>query len=185
MSEVSERPGTALLVIDLQNDVVAECFDRDGVLARTATLIARARRAQVPVIFIQHEDSTLPRGSSGWELVGALAARPGDVLIPKTYRDAFAGTRLAAELARLNVGRLVLSGAQSDYCVRSTAHRAAIEGYDFVLVSDCHTTQDTVFGGVAVTGEQIVAHTNLYFSNLTYPQQHSSIATHRDVALAP
>lgn len=185
MSEVSERRGTALLVIDLQRDVVAPCFDRDGVIVRTSALIVRARRAQVPVIFVQHEDPELPRESPGWELVGSLDARPADVRIHKSYRDAFAQTALAAELARLGVGRLVLAGAQSDYCVRTTAQRAAIAGYDVVLVSDCHTTMDTVFGGVAVTGEQIVAHTNQYFSNLTYPGRQFGIATHRDVALAP
>ncbi|MHA7306612.1 isochorismatase family protein [Arthrobacter sp. TMN-49] len=184
MSQPNERPGTALLIIDLQKDVLAPCFDVSGVLARTAVLIGRARAAQLPVIFVQHEEPEMPRHSSGWELEPSLPVQEGDPLVFKSYRDSFEGTTLTAELERLNVGRLIVAGAQSDYCVRTTAHRAAIDGYDFVLVSDCHTTEDTEFGGVAVTGEQIVAHTNQYFSGLDYPGRSYGIATHRAVTLS-
>jgi nicotinamidase-related amidase len=183
MTSVTQRTGTAVLVIDLQKDVVANCWDRDGVLARTGALIARAREARVPVVFVQHEESQMPRNSPGWALEESLDARPGDVRVYKEYRDSFADTTLAAELDRLGVGRLVLAGAQSDYCVRSTAHRAAIDGYAFTLVSDCHTTEDTEFGGVPISGEQIVAHTNLFFSSLRYPGRSYGIATHDAVAL--
>lgn len=183
MTAATDRTGTAVVVIDLQNDVVANCFDRDGVLARTGALIARARVAKVPVIFVQHEEPEMPRHSAGWELAAALDARPGDVRIYKAYRDSFADTPLEEELERRGVGRLVIAGAQSDYCVRSTAQRAAADGYLFTLVSDCHTTEDTAFDGVAITGEQIVAHTNLYFSSLSYPGRRYDIATHDAVAL--
>ncbi|WP_243399652.1 isochorismatase family protein [Arthrobacter glacialis] len=184
MNQHLERPGTALLIIDLQKDVLAQCVDTTGVLARTAVLIGRARASQLPVIFVQHEEPDMPRHSSGWELDPSLPVQPGDALVFKSYRDSFEDTTLAAELARLDVGRLIVAGAQSDYCVRTTAHRAAIEGYDLVLVSDCHTTEDTEFGGVPVTGEQIVAHTNQYFSGLDYPGGSYGIATHLAVALA-
>lgn len=184
MNHPHVRPGSALLIIDLQNDVLAACIDTAGVVARTAALIDRARAAQLPVIFVQHEDADMPRHSSGWELDPSLPVQPGDPLVFKSYRDAFEDTTLAAELERLDVGRLIVAGAQSDYCVRTTAHRAAIEGYDFVLVSDCHTTEDTEFGGVPVTGEQIVAHTNQYFSGLDYPGRSCGIATHLAVPLA-
>lgn len=183
MTEPNKKPTTALLVIDLQKDVLASCFDAAGVLTRTQNLIARARKAGVPVIFVQHEEPEMPRNSPGWELVETLKVAAGDLRVYKTFRDAFAGTDLGAQLSQLKVNRLILTGAQSDYCVRSTAHRAAIEGYDLVLVSDCHTTEDASFHGVSLTGEQIVAHTNLYFSGLTYPGIHCGIATHDQVIL--
>ena len=52
MSTFEGRSTTALLVIDLQNDVVASCFDAAAVLARTRALIARARAAGAPVIYV-------------------------------------------------------------------------------------------------------------------------------------
>lgn len=180
---MSHGPNTALLIIDVQRGVMATCFDREGVLSRIGTLISRARSAGVPVVFIQHEEPQMQRHSSEWQLEEDLDFRPGDLVVNKTYRDAFADTTLLAELEGLDAGRLVIAGAQSDYCVRSTAHRAAIEGFTFTLVSDAHTTEDLVFEGVAVSAPQIIAHTNQYFSHLRYPGLKFGIATHDQVLL--
>ena len=96
----------------------------------------------------------------------------------KTYYDAFADTPLRALLQERGVRRLVIAGAQSDYRIRTTAQRAAAEGYIVVLASDAHTTTASEFHGVALQGEQIVAHTNRYFSGLRYPAVDVGIATH-------
>ena len=142
---------TALLVIDLQVGVVEGCFDGQGVLDRTAGLIARARTEGTPVIYIQHEEPGMPRGSDDWQLASPLDPRPDEPRVFKKYRDSFADTDLDVVLDRLGVSRLVMAGAQSDYCVRTTAQRAAADGYDVVLVSDCHTTTNAVFDGVEIS----------------------------------
>jgi len=175
---------TGLLIIDLQRDVVAECFDRDGVLERTAALIARARAAQVPVVFIQHQDEDLPPGSHGWEFDDTVAPRSGETVVAKTYRDAFAETVLSQTLSKLGVSRLVLAGTQSDYCVSATMQRAAAEGYDVVLALDCHSTWDDTFAGVGYSGEQIVANTNRRMSSLRYPGVSCTIASHDQIELS-
>ncbi|MCW2526391.1 MAG: cysteine hydrolase [Pseudonocardiales bacterium] len=174
---------TCLLIVDLQRDVVRDCFDRDGVLSRSRTLLDRARAARTPVVFIQHEDPDLLAGSTGWKFADEVAPHPGEPVVAKTYRDAFADTQLARVLAELAVTRLVIVGAQSDYCVSTTMQRAAEEGFDVVLVSDCHTTWDDEFGGVTFTGEQIVAHTNRRMGGLRYPAVSCGIAEHGSVEL--
>lgn len=184
MSRFADRTGTALLVIDLQVDVMTGCFDGPGVLARTDALIARARASAVPVIFVQHEEPGLERGSDAWQLAAPLAPQDGEARVFKAYRDSFVDTSLPAVLAEAGISRLVIAGAQSDYCVRTTAQRAAAEGYDIVLVSDCHTTTDSTFNGVPISGEQIVAHTAQYFSGLRYPGQKCGLETHDQVTLA-
>ncbi|MET0725573.1 MAG: isochorismatase family protein [Leifsonia sp.] len=183
MAEPRDRPSTALVVIDLQVDVVASAFDAAGVLERTAALVERARSEGVPVVWVAHEDAWMTRGSDDWQLAAPLERRDDEPLVHKEYRDSFAATDLAEVLERLDVGRLVVAGAQTDYCIRTTTQRAAADGYDVVLVSDAHTTEDAEFAGVAVTGEQIVAHTNMYFSGLAYPGQSFGIATHDAVDL--
>ena len=70
-----------------------------------------------------------------------------------------------------------------DYCIRTTTQSAAVRGYDVTLVSDAHTTTDAEWEGVEITGEQIVAHTNRYFSGLRYPNQIFGIARHDEVEL--
>ena len=184
MSRFVDRTNTALLVIDLQVDVMVGCVDGPGVLERTDALIARARASAVPVIFVQHEEAGMERDSDAWQLAAPLSPHDGDARVFKAHRDAFADTTLATVLAEAGVSRLVIAGAQSDYCVRTTAQRAAADGYDIVLVSDCHTTTDSAFDGVPISGEQIVAHTAQYFSGLTYPGQECGLETHDKVTLS-
>ena len=66
------------------------------------------------------------------------------------------------------MGRVVVTGAQTDACVRSTLHGAFVRGYDTTLVGDAHTTEDlTAYG--APPPESVIAHTNLYWSFQTAP----------------
>ncbi|MDR1512516.1 MAG: isochorismatase family protein, partial [Propionibacteriaceae bacterium] len=115
---------TALLVIDLQQDVVADCWDAAGVVARSWALVQRARREGVPVFWTQHEASGLAPGAPGWEFAPPLAPEPPEPVVHKRYRDAFAQTGLGDWLSDLEVTRLVVCGARSDHCVRATTHRA-------------------------------------------------------------
>jgi len=175
---------TAVLLIDLQADVVRGCFDADGVVARSAALAERARAVGTPVVWVQHHEPGLERDTPGWALADGLARRPDEPLVHKAYRDSFAETDLGDVLAGLGTTRLVVAGAQSDFCVRTTTQRAAALGYDVTLVGDAHTTTDTAWDGVPITGEQIVAHTNMYFSGLRYPGGTFGVARHDDVPLS-
>lgn len=173
-----------LLVVDLQVGVLDGCWDPAGVVERTAVLVNRARSAGVPVVWVQHEEPGLERGTPPWELPAQLAPAPGEAQVFKEYRDAFAGeTGLGVLLDAYDAERLLVVGAQSDYCVRTTAQAAAARGYSVTLVSDCHTTRDAEWEGVTVGAEQIVGHTNLYFSGLRYPGVDVGIARHDRVAL--
>lgn len=184
MSTPTERAASALLVIDLQNDVVAGAHDAEGVLARTAALVDRARNAGTHVVWVQHEDAWMTRGSDLWQLAAPLERRDDEPVIYKEYRDSFAATDLEAVLERLGVKRLVVAGAQSDVCIRTTTQRAAADGYDVTLVGDAHTTVDAELGDVTVTGAQIIAHTNMYFEGLKYPGQTFAVANAAEVVLA-
>ncbi|MBT2475919.1 isochorismatase family protein, partial [Microbacterium sp. ISL-103] len=159
---MAARGRTVVVVIDLQAGVTPGCFDEHGVLARAAALVDRARASDVPVVWVHHDPVGL--GTPEWELAAPLHRADGEPLVHKSYRDSFADTTLRETLDELGATRLIIAGAQSDFCVRTTMQRAAAEGYDVTLVSDAHTTSDTEWGGVPISGEQIVAHTNMYFS---------------------
>lgn len=134
-----------MLVIDVQEAVLAGCADAEDVVRRINGLVRRARIDGAPVIFVQHEDPGDPEmtsGSRGWQLAGALDKLADEPVIAKTYRDSFAGTGLAERLSKSSVRHLVVTGAHSDYCVQMTALSAVLRGYDVTLVSDAHTAQD-------------------------------------------
>ena len=109
-----------------------------------------------------------------------LAPDDAEPLVAKRYGDAFEETDLEAVLADLAVGRLVVVGAQTDECVRSTLHGAIVRGYDAALVSDAHTTEDLTPWG-APPPDQVIAHTNLYWSNHAAPGRTAGTMTTADV----
>lgn len=166
---------SVLLVIDLQKGVLPGCWDADGVVARAAGLVDRARAAGTPVVWVQHEADDLPAGSDEWAFADGLDPATGEPVVHKRYRDAFADTDLDEVLEGLDAARLVVAGAQSDYCIRTTTQSAAVRGYDVTLVEDAHTTTDAEWDDVEITGRQIVAHTNRYFSGLRYPDQQFAV----------
>ncbi len=189
-SELQERGGkTALLVIDVQNGVVADGWDAEGVVSRIATLIAAARESGTPVVYIQHEQlletpggDNLDIGSDAWRIHDAVAPRNGEPVVAKGHGDAFTETMLDDTLAGLSAGHLILTGAQSDACVRSTSYGALRAGYDITLVSDAHTTSDRPTEAGVIAAELIIAHLNLANQFIDYPETTSRVIPHSAVA---
>jgi nicotinamidase-related amidase len=183
VTTLKNRPNTALLVVDVQNDVVAEAHQRDQVVANIATLVERARREGIPVVWVQHSDEQLKEGADGWRIVPELDPDGAEPLIAKRYGDSFEDTNLEAVLAELEVGRLFVAGAQTDACIRSTLHGAFARGYDATLVSDAHTTEDQSEWG-APPPDKVIAHTNLYWTHQTAPGRTAGTVETRDVNFA-
>ena len=163
MTTLANRPNSALLVVDVQNGVVRNAYGREAVVANIVRLTEQARRDGVPVVWVQHESKDLPKDSETWRIVPELEPRPDEPHIHKAYGDAFEDTDLEAVLADLEVGRLAVTGLQTDACIRSTIHGALARGYDVTLVSD--------------------AHTNLYWKYQTAPGRTAGVAKAAEVDL--
>ncbi len=185
MTTLENRPNTALLVVDVQNGVVEGAHQRDAVVANVGSLVEKARHEQIPVVWVQHnDDKGLPRGSDKWRIVPELAPDEAEPLVEKGYGDSFEDTTLETVLSGLGVGRLFVVGAETDACVRSTLHGAFARGYDATLVSDAHTTGDSTEWG-APPPDQVIAHTNLYWTYQTAPGRTAGTAETKDVDFGP
>ena len=180
MATLENRPHTALLVVDVQNGVVGGAHERDSVVANVGTVVEKARQAGVPVVWVQHSSQHLAKNSDEWQIVPELKPDDDEPLVGKTYADSFEETSLETVLAGLGVGRLVLAGAQTDECIRSTLHGAIARGYDATLVSDAHTTEDLTEYG-APPPAQVIAHTNLYWANHSAPGRTAGTVETKDV----
>jgi nicotinamidase-related amidase len=183
MTTLENRPRTALLVVDVQQGVVQAAHQRDAVVANVSSLVDKARQEEVPVVWVQHCDEQLARGSEEWQIVPELRRREAEPLVEKSYGDSFEDTQLETVLSGLGVGRLVVVGAQTDACIRSTLHGALVRGYDATLVSDAHTTEDQSGWG-APPPEQVIAHTNLYWTYQTAPGRTAGTVSTADVDLS-
>jgi len=168
----------------VQNGVVAGTPKRDDVIANINTLVGKARAQGVPVIWVQHsDDGDLLEGSENWHYVPDLTRGEGEPLVHKRYSDSFEATELEELLSERAVGHLVVTGAQTDACIRSTLHGAFTRGYDVTLVGDAHTTEDLSTWG-APPPEQVIAHTNLYWKFQAAPGRHADTVGTADVSFA-
>jgi nicotinamidase-related amidase len=180
VTTLDNRPNTALIVIDVQTGFVKDAFDRDAIVGNVSTVVDKARAAGVDLIWVQHHNDDIPQGSAPWQLVPELDRREAEPLVHKTYADAFEDTDLEAVLADRGIGRLVIAGAQTDECIRSTLHGAIVRGYDALLVSDAHTTEDLREYG-APSPDLVIAHTNLYWEYHTAPGRTAGTVTTADL----
>ena len=180
MSTLKDRPNSALLVVDVQNGAVSGAHARDSVVANIAALVDKARHEKTAVIWVQHSDEQLVRESADWRIVPELTPHSLEPLVEKNYNDAFEDTQLESVLSNLGVGRLVVVGAQTDTCIRSTIHGAFVRGYDVILVSDAHMTEDQTAWG-APPPDQVIAHTNLYWTYQTAPGRTAGTAKAEEV----
>ncbi|MFE9438462.1 isochorismatase family protein [Streptomyces sp. NPDC006602] len=180
MTTLDNRPNTALLVVDVQKGVVEGAHERDTVVANVGSLVEKARRERVPVVWVQHSDEQIVKGSDGWRIVPELTPGIAEPLVEKNYADSFEDTMLETVLSGLGAGRLIVVGASTDACVRSTIHGALVRGYDTILVSDAHTTDDQTAWG-APPPDQVIAHTNLYWTYQTAPGRTAGTVGTKDV----
>jgi nicotinamidase-related amidase len=161
-------PKSVLLVIDVQRglfDREPRPFEADVVVDRINALTERARAADTPVVFVQHQTKGefLYPESESWQLERRLVVKPGDTLLRKTTPDSFLRTELGDHLARWGTGRVVICGLASEFCVDTTTRRAAALGFPVVLVADAHTTHDKPHA----SGKEIRAHENATLTNIT------------------
>src|SRR2546426_7803448 len=113
MTTLENRPNTALLVVDVQSGVVEGAHERDAVVANVGSLVEKARRERVPLVWVQHSDEQLARGSDDWRIVPQLTPRGAQPLVEKNYGDSFEDTTLQTLPSGLRVGRLLVVGAQT------------------------------------------------------------------------
>ncbi len=185
MTSLQNRPNTALVVIDMQRGVVADAVGVDGVVANINTLVDRARTESVPVIWVQHSDAELAEGSDAWQYVDELQRADDEPVVHKSYGDSFEDTDLESILAEHRVGRLVVTGAQTDACIRSTLHGALARGYDATLVADAHTTEDMRQWGSPISPDQAIAYTNLYWSFSDAPGRTGTTLPTAEISFSP
>lgn len=181
MSTFVDRTGTALVVIDVQNGVVGNAHDRDGVVSRIAGLVEKAREQKVPVIWVQHADDELVKGTSEWQIVPELQPQVNEPIVHKSYNDSFEETSLESELAARRIGHLVIVGAQTEWCIRSTLHGAIARGYDALLVSDGHTTEDM---SESIPATSVIQMTNRYWKWHSAPGRTAGVESAAEVSFS-
>ncbi len=135
---------TALVVIDAQNGVIGEGYNHDEVFENISLLLDRARNSGTPVIYVQHNEPVyMEPGMPSWQIHSSITPHEGEPVVQKEAPDSFYETNLQEELEARGIKRLVITGGQTQMCIDTTVRRAVGLGYDVLLASDAHTTDDS------------------------------------------
>jgi nicotinamidase-related amidase len=182
MATVRQGNQSILMIVDVQVGVMQECQSAAQTIANVACTVERARAVQVPVIWVQHESDELRRDGNAWQWVPELLPAEDEIRVYKKFNSAFEQTNTDDVLARLGATRIVLAGAQTNWCIRASAYGALERGYDLTLVKDAHTTSDMDIGdGAKIDAATIVRDLNLTMTWLAYPGRQNSIAAAQEV----
>ena len=186
MAIVRQGYGVVLVVVDVQVGVMKSAWDGARVIGNVARAVDRARDHGVPVVWVQHtDDEDLRRDSAAWQWVPKLQPRPDEAIVHKSFNSAFEDTTLEAVLAKLGATRIVLAGAATNWCIRSTAYGALDRGYDLTLVKDAHTTETIELeDGTRIEAARIVDELNIAMTWLSYPGRANATAKAEDVDYA-
>jgi nicotinamidase-related amidase len=149
--------------MDLQSDIVGMLGDAIApVIERAASVVAAARKARLPIIYIvvgfrpgypelsprNATFSTVAKsgrflvGTPGVDIAGAVRPQEGDVVVVKHRVSAFAGTDLEMVLRAKGVDTLILLGVATSGVVLSTVRHGADADYQLVVVKDCCFDRD-------------------------------------------
>lgn len=181
MCTIVGRDKSVLLVVDVQNGVVWDAFNRAEIVQRIAELVDQARVNKVPVVWVQHNDEEMPVGSEYWQLVPELEQHDAEPLVHKTFRSSFEATDLEVILAGLNAAELIVVGAQTNNCIRSTSYAALERGYDVTLVEDAHTTSDQEWDHGVLSAEFVIDEQNRTLEHNQLPGRRSRVVPAADV----
>jgi nicotinamidase-related amidase len=175
---------SALLIVDAQVGVVSSVWESQRVVSNLEKLVSKARSAGVPVIWVQHsDDDELKYGSENWKLAPNFVPTAAELIVHKKYNSSFANTDLDQRLKTFGVSRLVLAGALTNWCLRSTAYAAIERGYNLALVSDAHSTESMKLpDGKTVPAETIVADLNAVFEWVSVPNVRTEVKKTAEVA---
>jgi ureidoacrylate peracid hydrolase len=158
---------TAVIVVDMENDFVAEGAPLESVQAREAVpnmqkTLQCARESGMKVIFTTHahrEDGCdkgrfadlyppiatgagLVDGTPGIEIYPDLAPAPGEIVVKKHRYSAFFGTDLDIVLRGSGIETVVIIGTTTENCCHATARDAMFRDYYVVFLSDATGTFD-------------------------------------------
>ena len=178
MATIREGNKQALLVVDVQVGVMQTVWDAARVIHNVAKAVEKARQQGVPVIWVQHShEEEIPYGSSAWQWVDELSPAEDEARVYKQFNSSFEQTNLEEILADLGITHVILAGAASNWCIRSTAYGALDRGYDLTLIKDAHSTESIEFDdGVVVEAAHIIRELNIAMMWTDYPGRTTSTA---------
>ena len=177
MTTLSDRPNTALVVIDVQNGVVANAHQRDDVIGNISTLVDRARAEDVPVIWVQHTSDELPQGSDQWQYVDELQQSS-----PSPSSTSGTATRSRTRSSRSSRRASAASSSRARRPTSASGRPCTARSCAATTPSSSATpTRPRTSEWGAPTPDKVISHTNMYWKFHTAPGRTAEVVETSDV----
>ncbi|MBS7529002.1 isochorismatase family protein [Hazenella sp. IB182353] len=145
----------ALLIIDVQQKLVEDVYEKERLLVNINQVIQKAKEAKADIIFIRDKDVANGEGP-GFEIHPKVNVPNDAEVFDKLATNAFYGTPLKTYLFEHEIGHLVVMGCETQHCIDSAVRTATITGFDVTLVGDGHST----LGSTTLSPEKVIAYHN-------------------------
>lgn len=159
-----------LLVIDTQKLIINEdLYKFDTFVSNVKELINNARKNNIEVIYVRHDDgdnSELTKGTEGFEIFEEFKQLRGERIFDKTLNSAFKGTGLLEYLKTKGEKEIIIVGLQTDYCIDATIKCGFEHGFHILVPQNANTTIDNEF----MTAEQSYKYHNEFMWNGRYAE---------------
>lgn len=161
-------PGTALLLIDVINDLAFAGSEdlvaqAEPMALRLSALKRRAAAAGIPSIYIndnfgrwrsdfrQTVEHCTSQRVPGWRVSRRLRPTADDYFVLKPKHSGFFGTTLETLLAALSIRRVILAGIAGNICVLFTANDAYMRELRIFAPADCIVSNTAADNDYALT----------------------------------
>lgn len=159
-----------LLVVDVQKLITNEkLYNFDTFISNVKLLIEKARKNNVEVIYVRHDDGVgqaLTKGTDGFEIYEEIAPMPDEQIFDKFVNSSFNGTGLLEYLRDKGEKEIIVVGLQTEYCIDATVKCGFEHGFKVIVPEYSNSTFDNEF----MTAEQSYRYYNEFMWKNRYAE---------------
>ena len=159
-----------LIVIDVQKGITDErLYDFDGFIRNVTNIIDAARKNNVEVIYVQHDDGPgtgFSFGDKDFEIADQVAPKENEKIFIKTINSCFGNNDLANYLRESREKDLMIVGLQTNFCIDASVKSAFERGYKVIIPKGTNSTFDNDYMDRETTYK--------YYNDMMWPERFAS-----------
>ncbi|WP_026663004.1 cysteine hydrolase family protein [Butyrivibrio proteoclasticus] len=159
-----------LIVIDVQKGITDErLYDFDGFIRNVTNIIDAARKNNVEVIYVQHDDGPgtgFSFGDKDFEIADQVAPKENEKIFIKTINSCFGNNNLANYLRESKEKDLMIVGLQTNFCIDASVKSAFERGYKVIIPKGTNSTFDNDYMDRETTYK--------YYNDMMWPERFAS-----------
>ena len=159
-----------LIVIDVQKGITDErLYDFDGFIKNVTSIIDAARKNNVEIIYVQHDDGPgtgFSFGDKDFEIADQVVPKENEKIFIKTINSCFGNNDLANYLRESREKDLMIVGLQTNFCIDASVKSAFERGYKVIIPKGTNSTFDNDYMDRETTYK--------YYNDMMWPERFAS-----------